>query len=277
MSAPTWHGEGGLTPPRVAGLGWLRVLRRGGAVVVLLLGGVALLLVLRLPERTFCGSRRPLTGPLVQGVCRACLWAMGIGWRVVGRPMRRPGPLVANHSGWLDIFAMGAALPVFFVSKDDVRSWPGINILTAVTDTHFVARDPARAREQTAALAARTRAGDRLLFFPEGTSSDSRRVLPFKPTLFQAFLDPAMQADLAIQPLTAVYEAPRGADPRFYGWWSDMALGPHLLAVLAQKPQGRVTVILHDPIPVAGETRKTLAAKAEAAVRDGMEVRGAVG
>lgn len=195
---------------------------------------------------------------------------MGIGWRVVGQPMRNPGPLVANHSGWLDIFAMGAALPVFFVSKDDVRHWPGINILTAVTDTHFVARDPARAREQTEALATRARGGHRLLIFPEGTSSDSRRVLPFKSTLFQAFLDPTMPADLAIQPLTAIYEAPAGTDPRFYGWWSNMDLGPHLLAVLAQKPQGRVTVVLHEPIPVTGETRKTLAAKAEAAVRAGL-------
>lgn len=127
------------------------------------------------------------------------------------------------------------------------------------------------AREQAEEFAARTRAGHRLLFFPEGTSTDGQRVLPFKPTLFQGFLDPALPETLAIQPMSAHYHAPRGRDPRFYGWWGDMDLGPHLLAVLAQYPQGSVTVHLHPPVPVLGETRKTLSAATEAAIRGGFE------
>lgn len=179
--------------------------------------------------------------------------------------------MVANHSSWLDIFVLNAAMPVFFVSKSEVASWPGINILTRVTDTHFVTRDPRLATQQAEEFAARTRAGHRLLFFPEGTSSDGRRVLPFKPTLFQGFLDPALPGTLAIQPMSAHYHAPPGRDPRFYGWWGSMALGPHLLAVLAEPRQGSVTVRLLPPIPVVGETRKTLSASAEAAVRQGFE------
>ena len=56
--------------------------------------------------------------------------------------------------------------------------------------------------------------------------------------LFQAFFTHGMDRVLQIQPVTAVYHAPKGRDPRFYGWWGDMHLGPHLLAVLAQYPQG---------------------------------------
>src|SRR5699024_10169173 len=134
------------------------------------------------------GARRPVTGPVVQFVCRACLFVMGIGWQCQGQPLRGHGALVANHSGWLDIFMLNAAMPVFFFSKAEVRSWPGINILTTVTNTHFIARDRRQAVAQAREFAARTRAGHHLLFFPEGTSSDSRRVLPFKSTLFQAFL-----------------------------------------------------------------------------------------
>ncbi|WP_330451127.1 1-acyl-sn-glycerol-3-phosphate acyltransferase [Paracoccus marcusii] len=48
-----------------------------------------------------------------------------------------------------------------------------------MTDTHFVTRDPKLARAQALEFAERIRAGHRLLFFPEGTSSDGRRVLPF--------------------------------------------------------------------------------------------------
>ena len=96
-------------------------------------------------------------------------------------------------------------------------------------------------------------------------------MLPFKPTLFQGFLDPELPEGLAIQPMTAIYHAPPGQDPRFYGWWGDMALGSHILAVLSRPRQGHVTVRLGTPIPEAGETRKTLSAKAEAAVRAGFD------
>ncbi len=248
-------------------MGGLRVIRRGLPALLVLGLGVPALMLLRLVERPFAGRRRPLSGPFVQGVCRAVLFCLGIGWHRQGTPMRGPGAVVANHSSWLDILTMNAAMPVFFVSKAEVASWPGINILTGVTDTHFVARDPRLARAQAAEFAARTAAGHRLLFFPEGTSTDGRRVLPFKPTLFQGFLAPDLPAGLAIQPLTAIYHAPAGADPRFYGWWGEMDLGPHLLAVLAAPRQGRVDIVLHPPIPVAGLDRKALSRAAESAIR----------
>lgn len=268
----TWRD--GVPPPMNGPAGardWLRVARRGGLAVAVLLGGVLLILPLRLAERLVHGRRRPWTGPHVQGVCHLTLAALGIGWDRRGRPMRGPGAVVANHSSWLDILALNAAMPVFFVSKSEVAGWPGINVLTRVTDTHFVVRDPRLAQAQAAEFAARVKAGHRLLFFPEGTSSDGRRVLPFKPTLFQGFLDPHLPRGLAIQPVSVAYQAPRGADARFYGWWGDMDLGPHLLAVLAMRRQGRITVTLHPPVPVAGHTRKTLAAACEDAVRAGSD------
>ena len=264
---PTWRGPPPPALPRPSALGWLLAATRGLSVLSVLGAGVALIVPLRAAERLAAGPRRPVTGPWVQGICRLSLWLMGIRWTRRGLPMAGPGAVVANHSSWLDILVLNAAQPVFFVSKAEVAGWPGINILTRVTDTHFVTRDPRHARTQAAEFAHRTAAGHRLLFFPEGTSSDGRRVLAFKPTLFQAFLDPALPKGLAVQPVTACYHAPPDRDPRFYGWWGDMALGPHLLAVLSQVRQGSVTVTLHPPLPVAGQTRKTLAAAAESAVR----------
>lgn len=268
----TWR-EG--DPPRLdapKGLrDWLRVARRGGGALAVLLAGVLLIVPLRLVERFVRGRRHPWTGPHVQWVCRLTLKAMGIGLARSGRPMRGPGAAVANHSSWLDILALNAAMPVVFVSKAEVAGWPGINILTRVTDTHFVSRDPRLAQAEAAALSARIGAGQRLLFFPEGTSSDGRRVLPFKSTLFEGLLDPRLPGGLAVQPVSVAYHAPPGADPRVYGWWGDMVLGPHLLAVLAMPRQGRIAVTLGEPVPVAGHSRKTLAAACAAAVRTGLD------
>lgn len=269
--AATWRDSDTQVLQRPQGLGgWWRVIRRGVPAVLVLLVGVILILPLRAGEWLVHRARRPWTGPYVQGVCRIVLWLIGLRWSRQGRPLHGPGAVVANHSSWLDILTMNAAMPVFFVSKAEVRGWPGINILTAVTNTHFVVRDPKFARAQAQEFAARVRAGHRLLFFPEGTSTDGRRVLPFKPTLFQGFLDPGLPGGLAIQPMSVTYHAPPGADPRFYGWWGDMSLADHLLAVLSAPRQGSAEVTLHRPIPVAGETRKSLAAAAHAAVLAGM-------
>ncbi|MDS9468711.1 lysophospholipid acyltransferase family protein [Paracoccus sp. MBLB3053] len=282
MSDPTTEPRNGLRGPwygdapapvieRPTALGRVLMITRGLGIISVLLIGVMLIIPMRWLERLISGARRPWTGPWVQGVCRLSLWILGLKWHREGVPMRGPGAVVANHSSWLDILVLNAAMPVFFVSKAEVATWPGINVLTRVTDTHFVTRDPKLARAQAEEFASRTRAGHRLLFFPEGTSTDGRRVLPFKPTLFQGFLAPELPKGLAIQPMTAVYHAPEGRDPRFYGWYGHMSLGPHLIAVLSQVRQGSVTVRLHPPIPVEDETRKTLSAKAESAVRNGFE------
>lgn len=88
--------------------------------------------------------------------------------------------------------------------------------------------------------------------------------------MFAAVQD--MPGDREIQPITLAYTAPDGADPRFYGWWGDMDLGPSLLQVLAAHPQGRVTVIHHPALKgTAQSPRKELAVRAEAAVRAGLQ------
>ena len=74
-----WHGDGPPPAiPRPGLLGWCLVATRGFGIISVLLIGVILILPLRWSERLFTGPRRPLTGPWVQGVCRICLWIMGL-------------------------------------------------------------------------------------------------------------------------------------------------------------------------------------------------------
>lgn len=260
--------------PRPLGLGdWVRVLRRGAAILGVLVAGLALLLVLRIPERLIFGLNRPMTPHITRRVCAMICAILGLSRRMRGRPMTGPGAYVANHVGWLDIIVLNAAKPLYFVAKSEVAGWPGIGWLARATGTVFIARDPRQAPAQTRLFEDRLCAGHRLLFFPEGTSTDGRRVLPFKSTLFQAFLSERLRDVVLIQPVTLAYAAPKGAHPAFYGWWGDMALGPAILAVLAAPRQGAVELVYHSPLKVTDyPDRKTLAAMAEAEVRGGLPV-----
>lgn len=270
MSA-TWREEPEpvLAPPGLVGI--IRAILRGGPLVLLLLLGLALKLLLRIVEKPLCHPRRPVTPWITVLVCRAALRVLGLRSKVHGRPLARGGSMVANHASWLDILALNAQAPVVFVAKADVAGWPGIGLLAQATGTLFIRRDSrAQSIEQARAVTQRLLAGETLLLFPEGTSTDGRRVLPFKPTLFAGFLAPDLPRDLSVQPVTLSWQAPEGKDPRFHAWWGDMEFGPHALMVLAERSPGAVRITFHPPIPVAGRDRKALAAECEAAVRSAL-------
>ena len=259
----------------ITAAGWARVLLRGVPVSLLLLIGFPALLLLRLPERLIFGSRRPLTPWITQYVCKTTLWIIGLKRHLNGVPLQGGGAIVANHAAWLDIFVLNAAARVTFVSKSEVAAWPGIGWLARGTGTIFIRRARAQAALHQALLETRMLAGDRLVFFPEGTSTDGQRILPFKSTLFEVFFADDMKHKMKVQPVSIRYEAPVGADPRFYAWWGDMDFGPSLLKILAAPRQGAVHVICHPPLDVAGfSDRKALAAACETALRAGFSAAG---
>ncbi|WP_298491740.1 1-acyl-sn-glycerol-3-phosphate acyltransferase [uncultured Maritimibacter sp.] len=265
---PSWQSDGPAPDLGITARGWLVAVLRLVPLLVVLAVGLILTLVLLPIERLLAGERRPVTPTITRVVCILALALLGIRWRVVGQPMKGAGAVVANHSSWLDILVLNAPKRLYFVSKAEVRDWPGIGWLARATGTVFIKRDRREAGTQVAEFRRRLSLGHRLLFFPEGTSTDSRRVLPFKTTLFAAFFAEGLRETMRVQPVSVVYRAPKGRDDRFYGWWGDMDLGPHLLAVLGQLRQGRVEIHYHAPVQVADfADRKALAAYCEAAVR----------
>lgn len=254
--------------PQLGLADWARVVLRGAVLLIVVFTGLALLLVLRLVERPIYGPHRPVTPHITQTVCRIAMRCMGMRMRVSGTPMAQRGAVVANHSSWLDIFVLNASKRIYFVSKSEVAGWPGIGWLARATGTVFIERNPAKARAQTELFQTRLLDGHKLLFFPEGTSTDGLQVLPFKTTLFQSFFAPELRDLIHVQPVAVVYRAPVGLDARFYGWWGSMEFGTHLLATLAPARAGSAEVVYCAPLAVADyPDRKALAAACEAAVR----------
>lgn len=264
--------EATFTRPPIGWGGWARVIWRGGALAALTYGCLLVLVLLRLVEKPLFGLARPWTPYITQFVCRMAFVILRLPLSVRGRPMTERGAVVANHVSWLDIFTLNAVQRVYFVAKSEVRQMGPVGWLAAATGTIFIARKGTEAKVQQQIFEDRLRAGHRLMFFPEGTSTDALRVLPFKSTLFAAFWTHGLEHVMHIQPATVVYHAPQGQDPRFYGWWGDQGFGEHLLMVLSAPRQGRVEVIFHDPVAVdAFPDRKALAAHCERVVRDAHE------
>jgi len=270
-----WTKELAPEPLRLTPLGWALALGRGVVLAVLVFGCLALLLLVRLVERPLFGLRRPVTPFITQFVCRNAFRVMGIAFTSRGELMRGRGAVVSNHVSWLDIFALNARKRIYFVSKAEVAGWPGIGWLARATGTVFIERDPKRAREHKEVFEGRLLAGHKLLFFPEGTSTDGLTVLPFKTTLFAAFFSHDLRPHMAIQPVTLLYHAPEGARADFYGWWGDMDFGSHLVKVLGRRRQGRVELVYHAPVRVSDfHDRKALAAHVERVIRDCHEKSG---
>jgi lyso-ornithine lipid O-acyltransferase len=207
---------------------------------------------------------------VVHGWARGALVLLGLRFRMVGRPMAHPGAVVANHSSWLDIVVLQRAMRVFFVSKSEVAGWPVIGLIGRAIGTMFIERRPVEAKRQQEVLYRRLKRGDRMCIFPEGTSTDGQRVLPFKSALFGVFLDPELHDRLWVQPVAIRYRAPEGLPATFYGWWGEMDFGAHLARLLAQSRGGEVEVTFLEPLRAADFAgRKALAEAAQAAVAAG--------
>jgi len=248
--------------------GWCIVVIRAVLMLLIILVGIVLLFIARGLERPLVGLCRPVSGQVVNWVCRIGALAIGLRMSVRGTPMTNPGAIVANHSSWLDIIVLNAAKRVFFVSKAEVSSWPGIGFLANITGTVFIRRERRDSKLQKDLFQTRLGLGHKLLFFPEGTSTDSLRVLPFKSTLFAAFFEPELKEKIYIQAVTVNYHAPKNQDKRFYGWWGEMDFGTHLLQSLSALPQGHVEVVFHKPRALKDyHNRKVLTADLERDVR----------
>jgi lyso-ornithine lipid O-acyltransferase len=215
-----------------------------------------------------------LPGSAKVGFARA-FWAgtcalIGLRIRVLGAPATQDQPgghgrrgvvYAANHASWLDILVLGGLLRACFVSKAEVGRWPGVGTIARLGRTVFVSRTRAGTGRERDGMLGRLRGGDDLILFPEGTSSDGTRVLPFRSSFFSLAegADPPL-----VQPVSLAYDRLGGlpalrADRARFAWYGDMDLWPHVWGLLQRRSFG-VTVLLHPPLdPRDFPSRKALA------------------
>jgi 1-acyl-sn-glycerol-3-phosphate acyltransferase len=141
-----------------------------------------------------------LPSPWAMLFLRIAARALGAKVKVYGKPLRKDVFFVANHLSWHDIPILAGITGTAFVAQDGVRDWPVIGWLAKINRTIFVSRtDKHNVSSQVAELREAIAENWSVTLFPEGTTSDGRGLLPFKPSLF-ATLAPPPKA-MMIQPI----------------------------------------------------------------------------
>jgi 1-acyl-sn-glycerol-3-phosphate acyltransferase len=182
---------------------------------------------------------------------------------VAGMPALGHALVAANHVSWLDIFVINAHHPCRFVAKAEIRAWPVLGWLAAKAGTVFIARGSRKElRTIFKGIVDALQDGERVAFFPEGTTAPQGSLLPFHANLFEAAID----AQVALQPYALAYVDAAGAPHPAIDYLDDTTFGQSIKLILAGPPvQARLTCLA--PIQTEGAHRRELAKQAEEAVR----------
>jgi 1-acyl-sn-glycerol-3-phosphate acyltransferase len=177
--------------------------------------------------------------------------------------------MVANHISWLDIFVVNSLEPCRFVAKSDIRGWPMVGWLCAKTGTIFISRGKRSAvRAIFQGVVSSIGAGDRIMFFPEGTTASQGSLLPFHPNLFEA----AIEAGVPVQPYAIRYLDEGGGLHAAADFIGETTIVESILAILKARGTRPITAELTvlAPIGTDGAHRRDLAVVVRAAIGDSL-------
>ena len=175
---------------------------------------------------------------------------------------------VSNHLSYLDISILGSMFPIIFVAKSEVKNWPILGFLSKLASTVFIKRVRSDSIVQKNKIFNLLSEGKKLLIFPEGTTSDGNRVLPFKSSLFSSLEN----QNFIIQPITLIYSKLNGMPINRWlrpviAWYGNMELIPHL-SILKNIKSIHVKIIYLEPVNTINfSNRKELSKYLEKQIR----------
>ena len=219
----------------------------------------------------------PLAQAIPQRVHRLFLWLFGI--RVIVRGHAPPPGsstlILANHVSWLDIPVLSGLQPLSFIAKSEIADWPVFGVCARLQRCIFLDRSrKAATHEVNGEVAARLADGDAIVLFPEGTTGDGNRLLPFRSSLVgaaRAALVDSGAGEIRLQPVAILYLRRNGLpvtrrERPAIAWYGDMELTSHVWEVARGGP---LDVVVHwsEPIPFGtGTDRKRATRAVESAV-----------
>jgi 1-acyl-sn-glycerol-3-phosphate acyltransferase len=183
--------------------------------------------------------RNRITGAWSRGLLRICGTRLVVSGTTLDPQLARygvqPGTsgrlLLANHISWIDVFALLGAMPSRFVAKSEIGTWPLIGWLVTLVGTLYLERGR---RHAVAAMNQRVReriaAGENVVVFAEGTTTDGFSLLPFHSNL----IAPALEIGCTIWPVALRY-TDRGVQTAAAGFVGEMGLVTSLWNILVAR------------------------------------------
>ena len=143
--------------------------------------------------------------------------------------------IIANHTSYVDGIVLGSVFPIVFVSKKEVRSWPIVGLWNILCGTIFIDRQHRQeAGSLVKEIATKLKHEANILLFPEGTSTNGERMLPFQTVPLAA----PLRSRSIIVPTTLAYKSiddrpvsPANRDLIY--WYGDMDFVSHFWKLLA--------------------------------------------
>lgn len=181
--------------------------------------------------------------------------------------------ILCNHLSYLDVLIIQSVLPAVFVTSVEVRETPLLGLLAELGGCLFVERrDRSGIPNEVSAIAEVLRDGTNVVVFPEGTSSNGERVLPFKVSM----MDAASLGQTNILPLclryTSVDGKRFGPENRDYvAYHGDMEFLPHFRGLLSRSTVTAELTLLERVEVTPQEDRKTLAHAAHTRINQAYE------
>ena len=168
---------------------------------------------------------------------KICRRIFGIKIKTFGKvSINFPILLFSKHASYLATIILGSLFKTPFVAKKEISKWPLFGILAKLQNTIFIDRRISSLKNQENKIIEHLNKKKNLVIFPEGTSSDGNRVLPFKSSLFNIF-EKNLNAKISIQTITIVYKKINGIpmnriERKNITWHSNMDFIPNILDVL---------------------------------------------
>ena len=141
---------------------------------------------------------------------------------------------VSNHLSYIDGIAISGIVPVVFIGRSDLKNWPLFGLLSTLAYTIFVDRiNPSDIHEEIGKIDFFIHQGINVILFPEGTSTDGRKLLPFKSSFFTV----AVHTECPVVPVAVKYKSvdARKIDEKnkdLVYWYGNMDFLPHLFKVM---------------------------------------------
>ncbi len=154
-------------------------------------------------SRSAEGRTKEFTHFIMREWAGKMLNTLGVEVTSKGEPARSGTLFVGNHVSYLDIPLLMSQVPVVFIAKKELSTWPIFGTALKSVDTLFVDRSEVRSRKEAAEKVGPIikETGQSVAIFPSGTT----KIQEEKPWRWGAFLV-AKRSGVPIQPFRLTYQ-----------------------------------------------------------------------